>query len=66
MNLKPVGVPICGCRYVLNDGLYFCSLHAAAPNLLAACQMLVDDPGITESANDVIKFAIAKAKGETL
>lgn len=36
-------------------------LIAAAPDLLAACEMVLDDPGLTESANDVIRAAIAKA-----
>ena len=38
-------------------------LIAAAPELLAACLMLADDPGITSGANEVILAAIAKAKG---
>jgi hypothetical protein len=39
-------------------------LIAAAPDLYVACKMLEDDPGLTDSANDVIKFALAKARGE--
>lgn len=37
-------------------------LIAAAPDLLAACRMLEDDPGITSGANAVIKAALAKAR----
>jgi hypothetical protein len=39
-------------------------LIAAAPDLYIACKMLEDDPGLTAGANDVIKFALAKARGE--
>jgi hypothetical protein len=39
-------------------------LIAAAPELLAACLMLIDDPGITEWANEVLKSAVKKARGE--
>ncbi len=38
-------------------------LMAAAPELLAACKMVLDDPGLTASANDVLRAAIAKAEG---
>lgn len=42
----------------------FAPLFIAAPDLLAACLMLVDDPGLTAGANDVIRAAIAKATGK--
>ncbi len=38
-------------------------LIAAAPSLLAACKMVLDDPGLTASANDMLRAAIAKAEG---
>ena len=38
-------------------------LIAAAPELLAACAMVLDDPGLTSAANDVIRAAVAKATG---
>ena len=31
--------------------------------LLAACRMLVDNPGLTAGANDVVKAAVARAEG---
>ncbi len=37
-------------------------LIAAAPDLLAACLMVLDDHGLTASANDVIRTAIARAR----
>jgi hypothetical protein len=37
---------------------------AAAPWLLAACEMVLDDPGLTTSANDVIRSAIMMARSE--
>lgn len=36
-------------------------LIAAAPDLLAACRMVLDDPGLSVCANDVIRAAITKA-----
>jgi hypothetical protein len=39
------------------------SLILAAPDLLAACEMVLDDPGVTASANDVLRAAIKKAIG---
>jgi len=39
------------------------NLIAAALDLLAACRMVLDDPGLTASANAVIRAAIAKAEG---
>lgn len=36
-------------------------LIAAAPELLAACMMVLDDPGLTANANDVIRAAIESA-----
>lgn len=39
------------------------SLIAAAPDLLVACKMVLDDPGLTASANDVLCAAIALAEG---
>jgi hypothetical protein len=38
-------------------------LLRAAPALLAACRMVLDDPGLTASANDVLRAAIALAEG---
>jgi hypothetical protein len=37
-------------------------LVAAAPALLVACKMVLDDPGLTASANDVLRDAIAQAE----
>jgi len=39
-------------------------LISAAPDLLAACRMVLDDPGLTAIANEVIRSAIAKAEGQ--
>lgn len=62
---------------VVADGLTICSMRlagtfnknefliAAAPALLAACKMLLDDPGLTASANDVLRGAIALAEGRS-
>lgn len=36
-------------------------LIAAAPDLLVACKMLVDSPGITAAENEVLKSAIERA-----
>lgn len=35
---------------------------AQRDQLLAACQMVLDDPGLTASANDVIRSAIASVQ----
>jgi len=40
-------------------------LIAAAPHLLAACRMVVDDENLTQSANEVLRDAIARATAET-
>lgn len=52
------------CRYDCDGRPCFCKCHDvadAAPELLAACKMVLDDPGLTPSANDVIRAAIAEA-----
>ena len=45
-----------------DEGIANAQLVCAAPDLLAACEMVLDDPGLTASANDVIRSAIAKAR----
>lgn len=40
-------------------------LIAAAPSLLAACKMVINDPGLTEAANEVIRQAVADAEGQS-
>jgi hypothetical protein len=52
------GVDIIACAQQKVD-----DLEAQRDALLAACKMVLDDPGLTASANDVIRGAIEKAEG---
>lgn len=66
--------PNCGCKYTTeDDGIHFCPLHAAAPDLLEACQTALGAydalrlagahralPGYADCL-DELKAAIAKA-----
>ncbi len=70
----------CGCRVILptpNEpcgGIDFCLLHSAAPDLLAACRIALDDGAVSEENARQVGFdrawtalvhAIAKAEGRT-
>ena len=61
--LKP-GVDLtCDCE-ITPDGLIFCPLHAAAPELLEACQAAIDESGGEFVARylELAEAAIAKAE----
>lgn len=62
----------CGCKLIGSTAVVLCSLHAAAPDLLAACEQLASCHGhpvfvgsvFFEVARDMARAAIAKAKGD--
>ena len=57
----------CGCRWTAYNTVAWCPLHAAAPDLLAALELLLRTPNDNSlgPALDAAHAAIAKAKGET-
>lgn len=70
----PGEFPDCGCHYTTDDdGIHFCTMHKAAPDLLAACELslklLLNRLDFAEildeekAALDTLRAAAAKARG---
>jgi hypothetical protein len=68
---SPGEFPDCGCHYTTaDDGVHFCPMHKAAPDLLAACKLSLashtcDDPesqSHPESPYHFLWAAITKAE----
>ncbi len=71
-NCKGGVFPECGCGYTTDDdGIHFCPLHLAAPELLEACKEALKRGqfsfnGLTdkERVNEVLEKLIASAEGK--
>lgn len=59
--------PECGCHYTTDDdGIHFCSVHAAAYELLEACKHVrgsIRGFGSLNASKAILDAAIAKAEG---
>ena len=58
----------CGCEVrwaddALVDGINFCPLHKAAPEMLEALELLVE-ADVTEWSRDAVNKALAAARGQ--
>lgn len=72
-DCAPGVFPECGCHYTTDDdGVHFCPLHQAAPDLLAACKAMAcfiaaarfgRPITMGEKEWDNVKTVIAKAEG---
>ena len=72
-NCYPGEFPDCGCHYTTDDdGVHFCPMHKAAPDLLAACKEAIrtlnrhctkiDDGSAWNKTQRMLGAAIAKAE----